>query len=70
MSYILLLHIFFIAVVSGCSVVKFRYMSLEEILYKADGVVYGREVQRVEGIREFSKDGLFEVHCVLKNPSS
>ena len=43
---------------------------MEEILYKADIVVYGAERSRVPGLDADyagTKDAIFEVYCVMKN---
>ena len=53
--------------VSGCSSDSFRSMSMEEIMYKADIVVYGAQRTQLAGLEEDTTDAMFEVFCVLKN---
>ena len=42
-------------------------MSMLEILYKADIVVYGAQRTELAGLEEDTTDAMFEVFCVLKN---
>ena len=57
---------------SACKVRNWRHFSMEEVLYKADIVVHGREIDRFEvndpdGPFSTRQDSIFEVYCVFKN---
>lgn len=58
--------------VNCCSVVSYRHHSMQEILNKAEMVVYGKESQRfsyTDNLGGKWQDAYFTVYCVLKSES-
>ena len=54
-------------VVSGCVPTNWRHFPMEEILFKADIVVYGMETERVADPSGF-QNAKFQVFCIFKSP--